>query len=62
MKMFIPNGTTLETMMRNAMARFDADREQAIQANERRAEERVVKAWSAEVSAKYYRKITEPEQ
>lgn len=61
MKTFVSNSATLETMMRNAMARFDADREQATLASEYRADNRATRAWSADLRAKHYRKITEPE-
>jgi hypothetical protein len=51
-KPFVPNGATLETMMRNAMARFDADREQALLVAERRVDQRIERAAAAEVTAR----------
>ena len=56
MKPVIPNGATLESMLRNAMARFDADREQAALQSERRSEERALRAITNEAKALAQRK------
>jgi hypothetical protein len=56
MKPFIPSSTDLNDMVRRAMAKCDADVEQTRLREERRADLRMERAWTAEAKAIAWRR------
>jgi hypothetical protein len=53
----VPSAHSLRSQISDAMRRFDSDREQAQLRAEAREDERISRAWCAEVEAKRRRKL-----